>query len=88
MERPEAVVPLPPLVRYRDQVALVCGWRQASDRSWWAQPTWLPEEEQDAVRPPYLRQRQVAGGQVDPVAGQDYRRVPRLRSGSVLTNSS
>jgi hypothetical protein len=68
---------VPPVVAYRTNggPAYLLAWEQHPDRSWWAQLLWV-----EITRDGYTgRHARVAAGDVAPIAGQDYRAVPRRR---------
>ncbi|NEA23812.1 hypothetical protein [Actinomadura bangladeshensis] len=68
---------IPPVVTYRaiGGPAYLLAWEQHPDRTWWARLLWLEIRRDGQVG----RHARVAAGEVAPIAGQDYRSVPRER---------
>ncbi|WP_173100403.1 hypothetical protein [Actinomadura verrucosospora] len=68
---------VPPAVTYRaiGGPAFLLAWEQHPDRSWWARILWVELGRESCTG----RHARVAGDEVAPIAGQDYRTVPRHR---------
>ncbi|SET49392.1 hypothetical protein SAMN05421811_103217 [Nonomuraea wenchangensis] len=76
----------PPVVKlpgHPAKAGYLIAWRQKSDRSWEAQVQYVmdvPGGYRAHLEKPYTSWFQAH--EVEPVEGEDYRRVPRIRSGS------